>query len=157
MRYLCSFRFASVTKSGSTSVKKEGAIASFFTGFKGFKYDSSQSASCNWRYLCTFKQWPPESRGKKDPSPQDIERKKAKSRYQRAHVEQFNSRFGVEDTLEAWQSLCSWIGIDPVPGTLKKARKLSLSATHITHGDLADCPPANLCRRSKRPTSIWWT
>lgn len=39
--------------------------------------------------------------------------------------------------MEAWQSLCSWIGIDPVPGTLKKARK-KVKKTHVNMVDLTE-------------------
>lgn len=56
--------------------------------------------------------------------------KKTETRAERANRE-FNEYFGNTTKLENWQRLCRDLGIEPVPGSITKCRKVSSSTVYL--------------------------
>ena len=92
-------------------------IANFFLGYPGFHYDPNESPNQNFYDLCKHKHW-----SKNHPA-----RVEAHAGFKDALVAEFNHKFGTdENSLESWQKLCRYVGIQDIPDTLAEAQLVCL-------------------------------
>ena len=90
-------------------------LQQFFDGYPTFSYDPQQPASSEFQRLAKAQGW-----GKKSQA-----RAQAYAAFKDALVAQFNANFGVdENSLTGWQALCEVLGVEPIPQTVKEARKV---------------------------------
>ena len=90
-------------------------LRAFFTQFTGFTYQSSNSATSEFRRLCRTRGWKRE----------DPDRADAYIDWSDAMANQFGAKFGVDmSDLGAWQRLCARIEINPIPDVLEEAREV---------------------------------
>ncbi|KAJ3509035.1 hypothetical protein NMY22_g16427 [Coprinellus aureogranulatus] len=110
--------------------EEDGALPlrAFFVQYTQFHYQSSRSATSEFRRLCKTMGWE-----KKDPN-----RTEAYMDWSDAMADQFGRKYGVDiNDLGAWQRLCERLGIDPVPDVLEEARELVYN-THVNLVELVD-------------------
>ncbi|TEB23876.1 hypothetical protein FA13DRAFT_1739675 [Coprinellus micaceus] len=101
-------------------------LRAFFTQFSGFIYQSSNSATSEFRRLCRTRGWKRE----------DSDRADAYINWSDAMANQFGAKFGVDmGDLGAWQRLCARIEINPIPDVLEEARELVFNS-HVNLVDL---------------------
>ena len=97
----------------------DGPLDSFFHSHPSFHYDPSAPPATSFRLLRNHLQqrhkW-----GRKSPENDRLWRN-----YQAALTQEFNLWFGVEDNLEAWQSLCRAVRISPLPTAIVQCRSVS--------------------------------
>ena len=93
-------------------------IAEFFAQYPTYQYNPARSFMDEYYAMCDFFCWDKESK----------ERKRARERLRDAMVKQFNNVYGTDvDDLEAWQSLCRALELDPIPSKLRTCRTVSMA------------------------------
>lgn len=96
----------------------DGPLDEFFRFYPSFTYDASAPPATSFgllrRHLRQRYGWAHES-----PESDDLWRS-----YQAALTHEFNLLFGVEDDLNAWQSLCRAVRILPLPNTIELCRSV---------------------------------
>ena len=96
----------------------DGPLDRFFHSHPSFHYDPSAPPATSFGLLRNHLQqryrW-----ARKSPENDDLW-----CSYQAALTKEFNLWFGVEDDLEAWQSLCRAVRISPLPTTIKLCRSV---------------------------------
>ena len=97
----------------------DGPLDRFFHFYPSFNYDPSTPPATSFgllqKHLQQRYKW-----ARKSPENDDLWRT-----YQAALTKEFNLWFGVEDDLEAWQSLCRAVRISPLPTTIALCRSVS--------------------------------
>lgn len=94
-----------------------GPLAQFFRRYSNFDYNSSNSAPSEFRRLCSFKKW--------DKRQKDT----AHDAFKSALTKQFNLNYGTSvSDVGSWQSLCTYIGVEPIPETVEECKKVSRSS-----------------------------
>jgi hypothetical protein len=96
-------------------------LAEFFRQYQspGFKYDPNELPLLEFRRLVRFLGlW------RDDPESRALDED-----FGKAMVAEFGIKFGSNmNDLSAWQRLCKRIGIEPIPTTLAKARRVSANS-----------------------------
>ena len=96
----------------------DGPLDRFFHSYSSFHYDPSAPPATSFRLLRNHLQqrhkW-----ARKSPENDELW-----CSYQAALTKEFNLWFGVEDDLEAWQSLCRAVRISPLPTTIALCRSV---------------------------------
>lgn len=108
------YHHCSISESKASNI--DGPLDEFFHSFASFHYVPSAPPATSFgllqRYLQQQLKWTHESR----------ENEELWRAYQAALTEEFNLWFGVEDNLEAWQSLCRALRVSPLPATIRLCR-----------------------------------
>jgi hypothetical protein len=95
-------------------------IDAFFASFPNFQYRRNASSPQEFRRMCRFFEWRKDSN---DIYP--IERDEASTRFRIAMVRTFNEKFGERvDVKRAWASLCTVLGIAPMPNTVAELKEV---------------------------------
>lgn len=92
-------------------------MPSYWSQFPEFDHNPNAPIKVEFNRLAEMKDWD----GKKD-------QKKAK--YRKEWIKCFRSEFGKhygsdDSSLEGWQSLCGEVGLDDIPETITKCKKVS--------------------------------
>ena len=118
----------------------DGPLDEFFGFYPSFDYDASVPPATSFGllrdHLRQRYKW-----AHKSPESEELWR-----RYQAALTHEFNLWFGVEDDLNAWQSLCRAVRIFPLPTTIKLCRSVGRPQT-LSH-DLCALIPGSGSSRS---------
>jgi hypothetical protein len=92
-------------------------IDDFFAQHPDFDYNSSKPIWTEFYRMCDDFEWDTD----------DYEMRDARRKFKSAMVQQFNNLYGTDqDDLNAWQTLCHFLKIEPVPEGLKKCRQVSV-------------------------------
>lgn len=109
----------------------DGPLDKFFRLYPSFYYDPSAPPATSFgllrNHLRQRYRW-----AHKSPDNDDLWRS-----YQAALTQEFNLWFGVEDDLDAWQSLCRAVRISPLPTTIVLCRS-AVRGRHVNIIDLIE-------------------
>lgn len=95
-------------------------LSRFFADYCQFNYDPEEASSTAYNRLVAISGW--KADGKKE--------RKARTRFQKALVEQFEQLYGHDDNkLDVLQTLCGKLGISPVPSTITACKKVCFDST----------------------------
>lgn len=95
--------------------KTTDELGQFFALYHQFEYDPQQGSRTAYNHLVAFFGWQNDSN----------KERKARERFQKALVGRFEQLYGAdENKLEVLQSLCSKIGISPIPSTITACKKV---------------------------------
>lgn len=110
----------------------EGPLDEFFRFYPSFFYDPSVPPATSFKLLRTHQQrqyrWAHKS----------IEDDELWRSYQAALTQEFNLWFGIEDDLNAWQSLCRAVRISPLPTTIALCRSVGHPRYPMSRGTYAN-------------------
>ncbi|EAU90712.1 hypothetical protein CC1G_03981 [Coprinopsis cinerea okayama7 len=111
----------------------DGPLQTFFDRFlPNFIFDPRNPSYDEYHRLEAFR------KQTNHPSLATTTRKALLEEFRIALIEQFHFRFGRDvESLDAWRALCVAMKIEPVPDTLKEARKAVFN-THVNLVDLTD-------------------
>ncbi|VDC02967.1 unnamed protein product [Peniophora sp. CBMAI 1063] len=102
-------------KSERQRLSPDTPLDEFFGSFEGFQYNPRKPTMSEFNRLCRERGW-----GLNSP-----ERHEARARLRDALIRQFELIFGTEvRSLRSWQLLCTAIGLEDIPDTLKECREL---------------------------------
>ncbi|CDO74042.1 hypothetical protein BN946_scf185043.g92 [Trametes cinnabarina] len=103
-------------------------IRVFFANYPEFDYDSQAPFFDEFKRLQTELRW------------EQKQRETAREELRNAMVQQFNVMYGTSvDDLESWQLLCSALGMNPVPNSIKACQR-KVKATHVNLVDFIEAP-----------------
>lgn len=104
-------------------------LDAFFLSFTAFEYDPDLPPSESFAQLKRFYGW---RRG-------DPDDRQAWIGYQAALEEEVRLWFGAEDDLSAWHSVCRAIGIEPLPATCSRSKKVRTHLASIIWHEYSRC------------------
>ncbi|KAI9067584.1 hypothetical protein FKP32DRAFT_1620026 [Trametes sanguinea] len=103
-------------------------IRVFFANYPEFDYDVEAPFFNEFKRLQTDLHW------------EQKQREIAREELRNAMVQQFNLMYGTNvDDLASWQLLCTALGMNPVPNTIKGCQR-KVKATHVNLVDFVEAP-----------------
>ena len=103
-------------------VESEDYIGDFFAQYPNFNYDFSKSVMAEFYRMCDEYDWDRD----------DPEREEAREGIKDAMTRQFNIIYGTdENSLPAWQNLCSVLNLPNIPNKLGACRDVSIVFTYV--------------------------
>ncbi|KAM6502997.1 hypothetical protein JOM56_002974 [Amanita muscaria] len=106
-------------------------ILAFFAEYPDFEYNATAPVWKEFNRLTRYMGW--------NPRPgEDPEYGEARSAFAAALGQQFSTFYGSDvNDINAWQALCTALGVEPIPDSLGKCRKL-VKSTHVNLVDFID-------------------
>ncbi|RXW19643.1 hypothetical protein EST38_g6206 [Candolleomyces aberdarensis] len=119
---------AYIARARHTQNAMPGPLQTFFDGFQPqFQYNPLQPATSEFRRLAQVQGW----------NTNDQQYRQAHRQFKDALVGQFNSNYGMdENSLTGWQALCEALGIEPIPDSVREAKKVRFFEQDLFSGSV---------------------